>query len=418
MALCGCPGCAASSPSFAINCDAANQEVHATVADPALISSGYAAGALRGRALAMVLLVLAFASSTQAAVTGKLVNRTTNQPAGGVLVTLLKFEAGMDPIEEVRTDAGGSFTFDKPLVGADGGPVPGMVRAEFEGVAYSEMIPPGRPPEGLEVAVYSVEDKQALAPRGHILIFEPGAAEMVVNENFAFLNDSDPPRTFRDPENGTLRFYLPPEAKGIVQVRTAGPQRMPLRSIATATSEANIYKVDFPLKPGENSIDLTYLVPFSDGAAFESRVLYEGLDARVAAPAGVSIEGEGLVPLGEEPRTKASIYELAAAPTIRVKISGQGKLAPSGGGAATAEATSEGNPVKIADAPVAKELYWILGLTAAVLAVGFFFLYSKTTAAAMAPAATDPGAGKPAAAPRPSAAAGQAQRRPAAQRKS
>lgn len=387
-------------------------------AHAALAPLGNAARALGGPALAMALLVLAFASGAQAVVTGKLVNRTTNQPAGGVLVTLLKFEAGMDPVEEVRTDAGGAFRFEKPLVGATGGPVPGMVRAEFEGVAYSEMIPPGTSSEGLEVAVYSVEEKQALKPRGHILIFEPGAAEMVVNENFAFLNDSNPPRTFRDAENGTLRFYLPPEAKGIVQVRTAGPQRMPLRSVATPAGEANIYKVDFPLKPGENSIDLTYLLPFSEGTAFESRVLYEGLDARVAAPAGVSVEGEGLLPLGEEPRTKASIYELAAAPTIRVRISGQGKLAPSGAGAATGEATSEGNPIKVADAPVAKEIYWVLGLTAAVLLVGFVYLYSKQPGAAMAPAATDSAAGNPAAAPRPSAAAGQAQRRPAAQRKS
>jgi hypothetical protein len=348
-------------------------------------------------------------------VTGKLVNRTTNQPAGGVLVTLLKFEAGMDPVEEVRTDAGGSFRFEKPLVGANGGPVPGMVRAEFEGVAYSEMIPPGRSSEGLEVAVYSVEDKQALKPRGHILIFEPGAGEMVVNENFAFLNDSQPPRTFRDPENGSLRFYLPPEAKGIVQVRTAGPQRMPLRGVATATGEANIYKVDFPLKPGDNSIDLTYLVPFSDGAEFEGRVLYEGLDARVAAPAGVSVEGEGLLPLGEEPRTKASIYELAAAATIRVKISGQGRLAGSAGGGAGAGEASGGNPVKIADAPVAKELYWILGLTAAVLVVGFVYLYAKQSGDKQAVATPDPAAGSPAAARRPAAPAG---RRPAVQRKS
>ena len=62
-----------------------------------------------------------------------------------------------------------------------------------------------------------------------------------------------------------------------MQVRTAGPQRMPLRSVATPTSEENIYKVDFALKPGENSIDMTYLVPYTEGAEFHGRVLYDGL---------------------------------------------------------------------------------------------------------------------------------------------
>jgi hypothetical protein len=368
---------------------------------------------LSGLALFLTLLLPAI---SQAAVTGKVVNRTTGQPAGGILVTLLKFEAGMDPIEEVRTDAGGSFTFQKPLVGANGSAVPGMVRTEFEGVSYSEMIPPGRSPEGLEIPVYSVEDKQSLAPRGHILIFEPGTGEMVVNENFAFLNESSPPRTFRDAENGSLRFYLPPAAKGIVQVRAAGPQRMPLRSVATPTGEENIYKVDFPLKPGENSIDLTYLVPFSDGTEFEGRVLYDGLDARIAAPAGVSLEGAGLVSLGEEPRTKASIFEFPAAKTLRVKISGQGQLAGSRGVSDSASASGGGSEIQVTHAPVAKELYWILGLTAAVLAVGFFYLYTAGQPGPAAAMAASDAAAPSAEARRASPQA--AQRRATAQRKS
>jgi hypothetical protein len=364
-----------------------------------------------------LLLLLAFTpTSAQAAVSGKLINRTTGKPAGGILVTLLKFETSMDPVEEVRTAADGSFAFEKSLLGPNGGPVPGMVRAEYEGVNYSQMIPPGKPSEGLEVAVYSAEAKQVLAPRGHILIFEPGSGEMVVNENFAFLNNSDPPRTFRDAEKGTLRFYLPPEAKGIVQVRAAGPQRMPLRSVATPAGGKDIYKVDFPLKPGENSIDLTYLVPFTEGAEFESRVLYDGLETRIATPAGVTLEADGLVSLGQEPRTQASIYQLPAAPKFQVKISGQGKLASSGEGGTEAEANSGGgSDIKVVAAPVAKELYWILGLTAAVLTLGFFSLYSKQPDAALAGAAADPAVGKPSVAPRTSA--GPSQQRPAAQRK-
>jgi hypothetical protein len=351
--------------------------------------------------LLLWLLLLAFAAPAHAAVSGKVINRTTGQPASGILITLLKFEAGMDPIEEVRTDDDGAFRFEKPLVDANGSPVPGMVRTDYEGVGYSEMIPPERPPEGIEVPVYSVAEQQTLAPRGHVMIFEPGGGEMVVNENFAFLNNSDPPRTFRDAENGTLRFYLPPEAKGIVQVRAAGPQRMPLRSVATTTGQENIYKVDFPLKPGENSIDLTYLVPYSDGAEFETRVLYEGLDARLAAPAGVSLEAEGLVPLGQEPRTQASIYELPAAPAFRIKVSGQGQLARSGGDPESAAASGGGSDIRVAHAPVANELYWILGLTFAVLVVGFVYLYSaKEPGLADAAASEGPVAARRPAAPR------------------
>ncbi len=368
---------------------------------------------------ALLLLLLVFSGTTQAAVNGKLINRTTGKPVAGNVVTLLKFTTSMDPVEEVRTGPDGSFAFEKTLLGPNGGPVPGMVRAEYEGVNYSQMIPPGRPSEGLQLDVYSAEAKQVLAPRGHIVIFEPGTGEMVVNENFAFLNNAEPPRTYRDPDHGTLRFYLPPEAKGIVQVRAAGPQRMPLKSMATPTGEKDIYKVDFPLKPGENSIDLTYLVPFTEGAEFKSRVLYDGLDTRIATPAGVTLEADGLVSMGQEPRTQASIYQLPASSKIQIKISGQGQLAAAGGGGEeAAPAAGGGSDVKVADAPVAKELYWILGLTTAVLVAGFVALYTKQQPdAALANAAGGPAPGQPAA-QRPSAPSGGSQRRPVPQSKS
>ena len=268
-----------------------------------------------GFTLFLLLLLALSPTSARAAIDGKVINRTTGKPVATIPVTLLKFDGGMDPIEEVRTESDGGFTFQKPLTGSAGSPVPGMLRAEYEGVTYSQMIPPGTPTAGLEVAVYSVEDKKSLTPRGHIMIFEPGAGEMVVNENFPFLNDSNPPKTFRNAETGTLRFYLPPEAKGIVQVRTAGPQRMPLRSVAMPTKEANVYKIDFALKPGENSIDLTYLVAYKEGTPFKGKVLYNGVTTRVAAPGGVTLSGEGLVSLGQEPSTQASIYELPPRPT-------------------------------------------------------------------------------------------------------
>jgi hypothetical protein len=352
--------------------------------------------------------------SAQAAIEGKVINRTTGQPAPGVLITLLKFEAGMDPIEEARSGPDGSFAFQKPLTGANGGPVPGMLRSEYEGVSYSEMLPPGSPTEGLEVSVYSVEEQEALAPSTHILIFEPGGGELVIKDVYAFVNESTPPRAYRDPENGTLRFYLPPEAKGIVQVSASGPQRMPLRSFATPTGDENVYKVDFPIKPGDNTIELTYLVPHSEGAEFQSRVLYDGLDTRIAVPQGVTVDGEGLVSLGQEPRTQASIYDLPPAANFALKISGQGQLARSGGAPEAAAAPSGGSEIRIADAPVAKEMYWVIGLTAAVLLVGFFYLY---TAKQPGPAEAAAGPAEALGAPKRSPAAQQAQRRPARQRK-
>ena len=50
-----------------------------------------------------LLLLLAFASAN-AAVTGKVINRTTGQPASGIPVTLIKMQISMDPVDEVFTN--------------------------------------------------------------------------------------------------------------------------------------------------------------------------------------------------------------------------------------------------------------------------------------------------------------------------
>jgi hypothetical protein len=342
-------------------------------------------------ALAATFLLLS-APLVLGAVSGKVLNRTTGQPAGGVFVTLLKFENGMDPVEEVQTKPDGTFAFEKEIVAAGGGPVAGGLRVDYQGVSYSEMLPPGRPTTGLEISVYSVEENETLNPSGRVFILEPGGSEMVVSESYAFLNESSPPRAYRNPLEGTLRFWLPPEAKGIVQVSTSGPQGMPLRSVAQPAGEENVYKVDFALKPGENSINLTYLVPYSGKETFRGRSLYPDVPTRLAAPAGVSLTGENVVVMGQEPKTQATVYQIAANGAFEFEIAGQGQLARAASPSEPASSSGGGGDIRIAPAPVAKELYWILGLTTAILGAGFLHLYtarSKEEAAVADPVSSE-----------------------------
>ena len=325
-----------------------------------------------GRTLLAALLL---AAPVAAAVSGVVRNATTGEPAPRVFVTLISFERGMDPIEETATDDEGRFQFEKSLESASGQRIPGLVRTEFEGVSYSEMIPPNAPADAVELEVYSVAER-SIPPTGRVLVLEPGESEMIVNETYLLENNSAPPVSYRDPQQGTLRFHLPPEAKGIVQVRASGPAGMPLNSSAEPVGEDDLYKVDFPIKPGDNSISLTYLVPHSEETTLALPTPYEQLQTRIAVPPGVEIEGESLEEMGVEPTTQARIYQGSA--TAEVRVRGSGALRGSEARAPQAPAAGGGGPteITIADAPVSRELPWILGLTAAALAAGFFQLYA------------------------------------------
>ena len=307
------------------------------------------------------------------AVSGFVVNGTTGRPQSGVMLTLSSFRGGMTPLEEVQSGNDGSFEFAKelPAVGS-GQPFQGAIRAEHEGIGYTEILRGGAAHVGLRITVYAVQDTSLPAPRNRVVIVEPGNQEMVVRESYQFVNEAEPPVTYSSAE-GTLQFYLPPEAAGNVDVSGTGPAGMPLRSTALPSGVTDLYKVDFPLKPGENRIDLQYAIAYTDGAELVVRSAYEGLQARVAAPAGVAIEGVGITELGQEPTTQASIWVMPPDPAVTLRVTGTGQLARSGSGSG-----SGSSDIRVAPAPVAEELAWIICLTVGILGVGFFHLWSAS----------------------------------------
>ncbi len=322
----------------------------------------------------IVAVVLAGAGVARAAIEGVAHNGTTGRPQAGIEVTLLKLEQGMTPVGTTRTDARGKFRFAQ-AVAADNL----MLRAEFEGVAYTERVPSGARAGDISVTVYGAVEATASvpAPDQHVVLVEPAGEEMVVNESFLYNNQARPPVTYVASKRGTLRFFLLPGAKGIVQVSATGPAGMPLRSSADKTAEAGVYEVNFPIKPGESRIDLTYLVPYKPPQEFSVRNLYSGVMTRLAAPIGVTLAGEGLQSLGAEPKTKATIFDAGRGALARLTISGEGRLARSSEGE-----DGGGEDISVRPAAVDEKLVWILAIAAGILAVGFYGLYTAKPGAA------------------------------------
>lgn len=323
------------------------------------------------------LCLLATAAPGYAAVSGQVLNRTTGQPASGTILTLLSFADGMQPVAEVFAGTDGGFEFDRDISGAR---TPHAIRAEYEGVSYTRMVPPGTPTTAIEIAVYDLSE-DAPPPAAHIVIPEPRGNILSVEETFLYRNVSEPPVTYRDVERGTLRFFLPNAADGKVDVQAVGPAGMPLRNEAVPAGPDGVHKVDFALKPGDNRIQISYQLPFNGTGEIASKVLYDGLVSRVAAPEGVTVTGDGLTSRGVEPQTKAEIFEFArTGPDIRFTVGGQGSLSREPPGSPAPEAPA--NQIEIKPAPLRDQMWWILGLAAAILALGFARLWLRGRAEA------------------------------------
>ena len=83
------------------------------------------------------------------AVSGTVVNKTTNKPQANAVVTLYKLgDAGMESLETVKSGADGTFAITAQA------PTPSLLQAAYAGVTYNHMLRPNAPVTGVEIAVY------------------------------------------------------------------------------------------------------------------------------------------------------------------------------------------------------------------------------------------------------------------------
>ncbi len=220
-----------------------------------------------------------------------------------------------------------------------------------------------------------------------MILLEPSAGgNLQVSESYVFKNDGK--TTWNDPDNGTLQFALPPEAQGKVELNALAPGGLPIRRAPDPGPKPNTFKLDFPIKPGESRVDLQWSMPFNTPGVFEDRELTRSALIRLVAPVGVTFKADDIQKLGQEPRTKATIFGVKG-PDIRIRVEGTGSLSePDAGGG---DAAASGAPALQMALP---KLYglasggsdffatvlavkWVLLSIIGMLATGFVLLYRK-----------------------------------------
>jgi len=316
-----------------------------------------------------IALSLIWASAAFAAVRGVVMNRTTDKPAAGVSVTLISMSAaGMQPVETVTADAQGRFAFTQAPEA-----VHYLVEAQLDGVTYNRMVAPGERAGEIELAVYHAAPRPAPRPTQRIVFLEPGAEALRVSETWLYRNEGK--RTLYDPQSPALRFFLPEAARGEVSVMVTAPGGMPVARRAEAEARAGVYRVVFPIKPGETRFDVNYTLP--SPSSFVARMLYPEAPTRLVVPAGATLRGEGVEAVGPDPSGRAMIYEIRGRRELAVEIEGRGALA---------ELSEDAGPSLEQIPPAIHEsLAWVLAPAAAALILGFWLLY-RTSPATKTPA--------------------------------
>jgi len=293
--------------------------------------------------IAWIAILLCSAGSIAAAGTlkGSVRNGTNGQPAAGVDVILIQLQGGMQPVANTKTDAQGRFEFTH----ADIGTAPMLVRAVYRGVNYHEPVPPGK--TTAEIQVFEPTDKAGtFAVAARAVILQPNATDLLVGEEYSIENKTQPPVAYFH-QNGSFVFALPDGAQ-LSQVSASGASGMPVVQ-GTIDKGKNLEAIDFPFRPGESNVRVSYKVPYANSQTklrISSPYAVERL--AVFAPPGVIVTGDGFSPAGQEQGFNAYMREAVAANTsVIVTVSGTAPMpssAQSGGGGGNAGGSGGGMP--------------------------------------------------------------------------
>jgi hypothetical protein len=296
------------------------------------------------------------------------VNATTGQPTPSVTVSLIHpGENGMQTLASVKSGADGSFKLDKDLP-----PPPALLQGDYQGVTYTQVLPPNRPTTGVKFEVFESTAKmpQDMVPL-HLLMLDSVGTTIEATETFYITNKGK--TTFQSP-NGSAQFYPPKGAAEGLKVTIIPPTQMPIQRPAEKTKEAGQFKIDYPIKPGETEFDIHYTLP---GTGLSGKVMKSEPPMRMLVPLSVKVSGEGIQDQGTPPNLNARLYTFTGT-SFDIKVEGKGAIRMP---QTTDEKEDTGAPeTKEIEARIYDRLGWVLGLTFGILALGGTLLFRKGAA--------------------------------------
>ena len=259
-------------------------------------------------------------------VTGKVTNGTTNKSVAGAQVILLQLQGGMEGVGSTKTDANGNFSIDNSLIGT----APMLLRVPYKGVLYHEPVPPGASTANVEV-FDATTDLKGIVVATRAIVLQPKESNLLVGEEYTIENQTQPPVAYYL-KSGTFRFLLPQGAQ-LNQVTASGPSGMPVVQ-GTIDQGKNAEAVDWPFRPGENEIRLSYQLAYpSNQTTIHTSSPYAAQKVILVAPPGLQVSGAGFSAAGTEQGYALYAHDAVAANApIEFSVSG---TAPEPAGAAT-----------------------------------------------------------------------------------
>ncbi len=330
-----------------------------------------------GAACGALIFVAAALPAFAGTVSGVVKNGTTNHPVAGADVILLQLQGGMQAVANVKTDASGHFTINNSVLGT----APMLLRVPYKGVLYHAPVAPNTP--SVDIQVYEpTRDPNSFAVTTRAIILQPKGTDLVVGEEYTVENQTRPPVAFYL-KDGSFRFELPQGAQ-LNQVSAWDASGMPVIQ-GTIDKGNGVEAVDWPFRPGENGVRISYQLPYaSNQASIQATSFYGVQRVILAVPPGLQVSAAGFSPAGNEQGFDIYTHDAVAANApLAIAVSGTPSPSATDGQDPSANSrTSGADDAAITTLPprLDNNLKYILvaGFTA-LFVLGVIFLWRRPT---------------------------------------
>jgi len=318
--------------------------------------------------------IVAHAAAQAASLEGHVRNGTTSQPVSGAKVEYIQLQQGMTPVASATTDSQGLFRFDGVEAFAGS---PALLQVEYQGATYSQpVVSPQAMARSLEILIYEAShDPSIVSIKEHAIFLRPAGGELAVIEQISLENNSNPPRTYVNPE-GTYPFSLPGKPRNGLQAAVEGAAGMPIPQKPAERKQPNGFAITYPIRPGESQLRLEYALDYQAPFSFTKPLDQPAEQTHIVTPGeGVQVSGENLTAVGKEPTTGFLAYQIPAGTrTLKLQVSGE---APETQAEAQTADSSEagGSLIEIPD-PATERKWLILGALGLLMLAGFVYLYA------------------------------------------
>jgi len=227
-----------------------------------------------GRLLVTLVLLLGVVGSPAAhgqeagaTITGVIHMGTPGAELGPVEVTVIAPSLGMKEVA-TTTATGGRFQ----LTGVQAKAPFFLVRAEYKGVTYNQPLRLTGAPASVEFTVFEVSDQWAGVEVSERRLLRTDGQVFRVDELIQVTNSGD--RALYK-EGGLFPVFLPQGRTGETGI-TVRAQGQPVQREPVATSDPELFTVDYPLRPGVTQITVNYGLPYpGKQLRYEARLPYD-----------------------------------------------------------------------------------------------------------------------------------------------